>query len=703
MPNKNRLNTINLYRGTPTQKRKEIRRYYDETLALEEKLYSALAVDEAFYQRADPLRHPLIFYYGHTAVFMINKLMLAQIIQERIRPELESIFAIGVDEMSWDDLNEAHYDWPSVSETKNYRAAVAAQVRQLIDDLPLELPITWESPFWPILMGIEHLKIHIETSSVLMRQLPIDMLKANTLGKRCLSSQTPPENELIQVPGGQVLLGKSTEHHLYGWDCEYGQKTSEVNAFQAAKYLVSNQEFLAFVESQAYHQKKYWSEEGWQWRSYTQAEHPRFWIKNAASYDLRLMDEIIPMPWDWPVEINYLEAKAFCEWKSEQSGLMVRMPTEAEWWHLYMQEAPQDIDEWTTAPGNINLEHYSSPCPVNQFAFGAFYDLIGNVWQWTETAINGYPGFKVHPLYDDFSAPTFDQKHNLFKGGSWISTGNEASRHARYAFRRHFYQHAGFRYIVSDYPPEVEDQAYEDDPEVAIACEANYGNELLGFPNFYKELSHFCLKHLNQDKKANILDINCETGRLAFELSASGAQVTALDASARFIKMAIDMQNKGRIKYLVKDEGELFFYREKSIEELNIDAESARNIQFMQVDAANAKPIYTGYDMIIASGLLEELYDPIHFLSQIHERLQKNGLLVLGSSYAWEQLKNGQNAHLGGYKKDGETLRSFEGIKNLLSPHFELIEKPFNLPKVLRLTSRNFEVKQEEISLWRKR
>jgi len=50
-----------------------------------------------------------------------------------------------------------------------------------------------------------------------------------------------------------------------------------------------------------------------------------------------------------------------------------------------------------------------------------------------------FKGFEVHPIYDDFTMPTFDDKHNLFKGGSWISTGNLAIPHSRYAFRRHFF------------------------------------------------------------------------------------------------------------------------------------------------------------------------------------------------------------------------------------------------------------------------
>lgn len=53
--------------------------------------------------RADPLRHPLIFYLGHTAAFYVNKLISARILKnsERIDSDIEWLVAIGVDEMSW--------------------------------------------------------------------------------------------------------------------------------------------------------------------------------------------------------------------------------------------------------------------------------------------------------------------------------------------------------------------------------------------------------------------------------------------------------------------------------------------------------------------------------------------------------------------------------------------------------------------------
>nr|HPR60369.1 DinB family protein [Prolixibacteraceae bacterium] len=144
-----------------------------------------LKTDEAFYRRADPLRHPLIFYLGHTAVFYINKLMLAKLIDQRINPHFESIFAIGVDEMSWDDLNEAHYNWPTVNEVWEYRAKVKALVLDVIERTPLAMPVTWENPFWIIMMGIEHERIHLETSSVLIRQLPVEMLDGSAFGDIC--------------------------------------------------------------------------------------------------------------------------------------------------------------------------------------------------------------------------------------------------------------------------------------------------------------------------------------------------------------------------------------------------------------------------------------------------------------------------------------------------------------------------------------
>lgn len=74
--------------------------------------------------------------------------------------------------MDWDDLNDSHYDWPSVRDVTNYREAVKKVVLKVIDNISPE--ISWTSDAWVIMMGIEHERIHLETSSVIMRRLPID-------------------------------------------------------------------------------------------------------------------------------------------------------------------------------------------------------------------------------------------------------------------------------------------------------------------------------------------------------------------------------------------------------------------------------------------------------------------------------------------------------------------------------------------------
>jgi hypothetical protein len=122
-------------------KRAEIRAYFHATFDRYEQLFEVLTSDAAYYEKPIPLRHPLIFYFGHTATFFVNKLVLAGLLKTRINPRFESMFAVGVDEMSWDDLNDAHYDWPGVEQVRAYRRQVRAAVDVVITDMPLSLPI----------------------------------------------------------------------------------------------------------------------------------------------------------------------------------------------------------------------------------------------------------------------------------------------------------------------------------------------------------------------------------------------------------------------------------------------------------------------------------------------------------------------------------------------------------------------------------
>lgn len=693
--------TVNLRSGNAVTTKQEVRDYFLKTWAIDEKLYTQLASDAVFYHRGDPLRHIILFYLGHTAVFYINKLYLAGMIRERINPSFESIFAIGVDEMSWDDLDNNHYSWPEVPAVREYRDRAKDVILKVIDDTVLTLPIDWESPFWIVMMGIEHERIHLETSSVLIRQLPLDEVVAGRFGTVCHERGAAPANPMVPVKGAVLQLGKPADHLYYGWDNEYGSLKVKVADFKASQMLVSNQEFLAFVEDGGYDQEKYWTPEGWNWNSYRKLGMPLFWRKDDRGYRLRLVAEEIEMPWNWPAEVNYLEAKAFCNWKTEKTGKTFRLPTEAEWYRLAELSLKEDQPEWETAPGNINLEHFASPCPVNRFRQGDFYDVQGNVWQWTETPITGYPGFKVHPLYDDFSTPTFDGKHNLIKGGSWISTGNEATFHARYAFRRHFYQHAGFRLVQSEQALELHADPYETDPEVSVSCENQWGDTTPA--NYSAVLARQIIEKFGSKlSDMKVLDLNADTGRLAFELAPYVKELTAIDFSARFIRLPIQLQERGFMRYIVKDENDLVFYREVVLTNTSL-GEGCERIKFMQDNANNLKPIYKGYDLIILPNVLEEISCPVKFLSQIHTRLNPGGWLVIASDYNWEAQNVESDCRPGGFKQDGEPVTSSEGIAALLSPHFIQVDKPVDIYRYERISSRKMIVRTCEVTSWKYR
>ncbi len=683
--------------GEACAKRAEILGYFLSTFDRYEELFETLSCEEAYFVKSIPLRHPLIFYLGHTATFFVNKLVLAGLMHERINAKFESVFAVGVDEMSWDDLNDAHYEWPQVSEVMAYRKRVKEAVSDLIRNAPLALPIGRDHPWWAILMGIEHERIHLETSSVLIRQHAIGYVKPHPSWQPCKKTGGAPENRLVKIPAGKVHSDKQDAY--YGWDNEYGEHEASLPAFEASLYLVSNQEFLDFVEQGGYGLDEYWEAEGQAWKTYSRAVHPTFWVRKNEGWHLRLMTVIVAMRWDWPVEVNCHEASAFCCWKRKVTGKPVRLPTEDEWYRLYDFCNLEEVEPDRIANANIHLDFWASSCPVNEFSQGDLFDVRGNVWQWTVTPIYPYAGFAVHPLYDDFTTPTFDGRHNLIKGGSWISCGNEARKSARYAFRRHFFQHAGFRYVSGEAALFPVSSNYETDRLLSEYAEFHYGDEYFGVANFPATLAGIAIDAIGKKPMRRALDLGCATGRATFELARHFDRVTGIDFSARFIGLGAEMARQGVLRYQLADEGSLVSYKSRSLKALGLEAVRNR-VEFFQGDACNLKPIFCNYDLILAANLIDRLYSPAKFLSGVHLRLNMGGVLMIASPYTWLEEHTSRSEWIGGFKKNGESYTTLDGLKELLLPHFRLMNEPQDVPFVIRETRRKFQHSLSEVTLW---
>jgi len=531
------------------------------------------------------------------------------------------------------------------------------------------------------------------------------------LWRPCPAAGTPPENAWIAVSGRPVTLGKPATDRTYGWDNEYGSEEISLPSFRAAKQLVSNADYLAFVEAGGYQDDSLWTDEGRGWLSYTQATHPHFWSTRNGRYVQRNLLDEIPLPLDWPVEVNCLEAQAYCAWLARKTGENVLLPTEAHW-HAVREDAVAASSErldfyqptWKAAPGNVNLEKFASSSPVTMFPQGDFCDVVGNVWQWTRTAIMPFSGFAVHPLYDDFSVPTFDGRHNLIMGGSWISTGNEALASARYAFRRHFFQHAGFRPIIEEPGTEAEtvgSRLYETDSLVTQYLEFHYGDTALGVPNFPRACVEATMPLVPPDLRGKCLDIGCSVGRSAFEFARHFAHVDAVDFSARFIQSGVRLQEGGELHYEVPTEGELTTSRSTSLDRLGL-VEAAPRVLFMQGGACNLKGIYAGYDLVFAGNLIDRLYDPALFLAGIIDRILPGGLLVITSPYTWLEDYAPKDKWLGGRREHGEPLSTFAGLGRVLESALDLVHRQ-DIPFVIRETARKHQHTVAEMTVWRRR
>ncbi|CBH10211.1 hypothetical protein, conserved [Trypanosoma brucei gambiense DAL972] len=674
--------------GDVKQKVEEIRSYVHSTMELYERVFECLSSEEAFFvQPIHKLRHPLIFYYGHTACFYINKLCAAGL-SMRIRPHLEEAFAVGVDEMSWDDLNEEHYNWPTVEEVVEYRRAVRKHVDGMMTSgkFELTLPLTFagstenadSSFWWLMLMCAEHERIHVETASVHVRELPMRYVRPSMdqFWKPCGEAGCEaPANELVDVAGGRVAVGRAPNSELYGWDCDYsdGNYVLNVAPFKASKYLVSNAEFFTFVVAGGYATQRYWDEEGWNWVQWRKPECPWFWVRDEnrpKGYALRLQTTLIDLPWSWPCEINNLEARAFCNFKSEQTGKKIRMPTEAEWLILWDRYVGKDQMLWDVAPGNVNMEHFQSSCPVDKFAHGPFFDIVGNVWQHCETPVYPYPGYQVHPFYYDFSMPTFDGRHACMKGGAWVSTGNEATRDARFAFRRHFFQYIGLRYVEGEPVQEgfLNLNSLGLDPMVDAITDANYRPSFNDIPNGFVQIAEFVMNQFRccaRTGPKRALDFACGAGRIAFELTSMFDQVVGSDFSARLLIPAYAISERGSYTYSIVNSSTSRRV-EQTFKSLGYpwDATRGRAV-FFQADPTNLHSHMKDFSLILCWNTLDRSYNPTAVPSHMVDRLVVGGLIVFGLDGVTDEVNEGKREQ-GGEETPKQVVFSENEIYHLL-------------------------------------
>lgn len=235
-----------------------------------------------------------------------------------------------------------------------------------------------------------------------------------------------------------------------------------------------------------------------------------------------------------------------------------------------------------------------------------------------------------------------------------------------------------------------------------MACEKDWGDSFAEIPNYAKKLSALIRKTVGEISSASVLDLNADTGRLAFELAPYYKSVMALDFTARMLRMGNQLQEQGGMRYTMKDENDLVLYREVLLKDLGLGV-GMNKINFMQSDINNLKPIYTGYDIVVISDILQEVARPRKFLASMSDRINKNGYLIIASDYNWNLDITPHKYWLGGYKKDGEPVTALDALKKSLFEHFNAVGDPQDLEIISPKSSRISEKRLLQVTFWRKK
>ncbi len=227
----------------------------------------------------------------------------------------------------------------------------------------------------------------------------------------------------VELEGGYFDMG-SPPSPDFAFDNEKPVQRVAVAPFALSSVQVSNAEYLQFVKAGGYTHPRFWTAEGWQWRTEAKAEAPRYWRNGGSGWLARRFDQWEPLAPEEPViHVNAFEAEAYCRFAGK------RLPTEAEWEYAARHGLTPGEDRYpwgnaAPAQGSANLNGaYGRPVHVGALAGtdtpAHIRQMIGNVWEWTATPFHGYPGFQPDH-YLEYSQPWFNS-HRVLRGGAFAT------------------------------------------------------------------------------------------------------------------------------------------------------------------------------------------------------------------------------------------------------------------------------------------
>ncbi len=311
---------------------------------------------------------------------------------------------------------------PTVDEVYEYRAAVDAAMLALLEEDDHDLATLVE-------LGLNHEQQHQELILMDIKHV----LSCNPLHP---AYRPAPEARSLAAPGLEWIERDESVRWIghqgdgFAYDNESPRHRVLVPAFRIASRPVTNGEFLEFIRDGGYRTPTLWLADGWSTVEREEWQAPLYWIRRDGAWHeftlggLRALDPAAPV-----CHVSYFEADAYATWAG------ARLPTEAEW-ETVAREQPVE--------GNFLEQDALGPraAPADAGGAAAPVQLFGDVWEWTRSPYQPYPGYRANPGALGEYNGKFMCNQQVLRGGSFASPAS----HLRATYRNFFYPHCRWQF-----------------------------------------------------------------------------------------------------------------------------------------------------------------------------------------------------------------------------------------------------------------